>query len=538
MVSGVTSEAKPKGNGPLKVVFALGYVMQGLANPFQGITYQPFLRHLQHYGLGEAAIQRLFGNFYLAWTFKPVIGFLIDAYGRTRTILIALLGIAAVGYLLAPLLDVGPMVFVGLMLAVTVVMAGTDVAIDRATVIAGDEEARATGRSKATAIGLNQAICWLAILGTGTVAAILGGYAAEGVPLNRLLIALAGVPVLVLLFVLRLPKDAGVTVPLTRSIGRFWVGLNSGSVLGIMLFIFLFHFQPQLGTIFNNYQIETLRFSRAQLGYSLAAGNAGFFVGVLLFMWKGVRWQERFGMRKLFRVYIVVGAVVGLTQYLLLEPRFTSITDALSSALPFVSRDTVRLGFLCANIGFVAAGDQLIRMSTFSVAGAVIPVGAAGSLFAGFMAVMNLGYTFSYKSGAWLYEDGMSVGMLRAVQKAVFGLGGGPADKLSMNMLVLLASLAYFASFLAVHLLPGREATAAAAGATAPPGPERWLALPVGRRRAVNLGVLVLGAVLAAALLFGAKVDPVPCTMAIGLGACLLRKALLDALLRHRRGAA
>ena len=40
-----------------------------------------------------------------------------------------------------------------LMLAVSVVMAGTDVAIDRATVIAGDEEARTTGRSKATAIG-------------------------------------------------------------------------------------------------------------------------------------------------------------------------------------------------------------------------------------------------------------------------------------------------------------------------------------------------------------------------------------------------
>ena len=46
MVSEVMSEAKRRRIDPLKVVFALGYVMQGLANPFQGITYQPFTAHL------------------------------------------------------------------------------------------------------------------------------------------------------------------------------------------------------------------------------------------------------------------------------------------------------------------------------------------------------------------------------------------------------------------------------------------------------------------------------------------------------------
>ena len=60
------------------------------------------------------------------------------------------------------------------MFVLSVVMAGTDVAIDRATVIAGDEEAKATGRSRATTVGLNQAICWLAIYGTGIVAALAG----------------------------------------------------------------------------------------------------------------------------------------------------------------------------------------------------------------------------------------------------------------------------------------------------------------------------------------------------------------------------
>ena len=98
------SEAKRARIDPLKIVFALGYVMQGLANPFQGITTLSFLRHLQQgYGLGEGEASRLFAKSYLAWSFKPIIGFLVDAYGRTRTILIGLLGLAALGYLLTPL---------------------------------------------------------------------------------------------------------------------------------------------------------------------------------------------------------------------------------------------------------------------------------------------------------------------------------------------------------------------------------------------------------------------------------------------------
>jgi hypothetical protein len=35
----VTSEPTRRRIDPLKVVFALGYVLQGVANPFQGITY-------------------------------------------------------------------------------------------------------------------------------------------------------------------------------------------------------------------------------------------------------------------------------------------------------------------------------------------------------------------------------------------------------------------------------------------------------------------------------------------------------------------
>ncbi|MEY4547155.1 MAG: hypothetical protein RL685_3350, partial [Pseudomonadota bacterium] len=281
------------GAHPIKWVFGLEYMMQGLANPFQGITYQPFFRHLRvDYGLSEAAVQTLFARSYLAWSFKPVLGFFIDAYGRTRTMMIALLGLAVFGYLFTPLLDQGPGWFFWSMFVLSVALAGTDVAVDRATVIQGAEESKATGRSKAATVGLNQAICWFSIYGTGALAALAGGWVAEHLPFQGMMV-LALVPLLVLIAVWRLPPDRAVPVKLTHSVAQFWSGLNTGPILGVMAFYFIFNFQPAMGALWNNHLIENLHFTQSEVGVSDFASYAGYFLGVLVFTWKGVGWQQR-----------------------------------------------------------------------------------------------------------------------------------------------------------------------------------------------------------------------------------------------------
>ena len=75
-------------------------------------------------------------------------------------------------------------------------------------------------------------------------------------------------------------------------------------------------------------------------------------------MWKGVRWQERFGLRKLFRIYIVVGAVVGMAQYAAARSlvqrdhgRAVARAAVRGRAAPCAS------GFSALNIALVAAGD-------------------------------------------------------------------------------------------------------------------------------------------------------------------------------------
>jgi len=39
----------------------------------------------------EAATQEFFSKSYLAWSFKPIIGFFMDAFGKTKTMLIFLM---------------------------------------------------------------------------------------------------------------------------------------------------------------------------------------------------------------------------------------------------------------------------------------------------------------------------------------------------------------------------------------------------------------------------------------------------------------
>ena len=531
---GPMNETKQKtvfGFSPLKVLFAMEYVLQGLANPFQGITYQPFFKHFRfHYGMTEAATQMFFSKSFLAWSFKPVIGFFMDAIGKTRMVMIFLLLSGALLYLLAPLLDVSAAFFFGLMFTLSILFACTDVAVDRATVLASDEESRSSGRSKAAAVGLNQSICWAAIYGTSIVAAASGGWIADHVPIRYLLFGLAAVPLLVFLVVLRLPRDTARSIPLKDSIANFWRGLNTGPILWIVLFYFLFHFQPAMGALWTNYLIETLRFTQTHIGYAEGVSYAGYFLGVLLFAWQGVRLQDRYGLKSVFRIFILLSIGLSLTQYLLVDPLFSRVTERIGSFLPGVDRGTVRLGYYALYSFLVSIVSSFIRMSTFSLVGAVIPVNAAGSLFAGFMSVANLAFSFSYAAGSWLYVNGLNYGICRALQDFLFAIPGAPGDKMSISLLIFIGSLAYLTSFLSVHMLPDAARTRALPAETEPPpsGPEPYEALGTALLRKVNSACAAGSAVLFVGLFWAWDLDLISSLIITFFVATFLRKVFLD----------
>jgi hypothetical protein len=526
--------SEPKSEGrkifgvrPILLLFAAEYMMQGLANPFQAITYQPFFKHFHvDYGLDEASTQKLFARSYLAWAFKPIIGFFVDAIGQTKRILVVLLATASVFFALSPALDRGPTIFFWTMFALAVVMACTDVVVDRATVVEGDAEAHATGKSKAAAVGMNQAICWIAIYGTGMFALLAGGWIADNVPLRSLLMALALVPAAVLCVALLLPKDQAKPIPLGQSVKNFWVGLNTGPLLWVVLFYFLFHFQPQGGAIWNAYVIDTLGFSQTQAGYGDSAAYCGYLAGTIAFARWGLPLQDKLGLKRLFTIFIPLCAVWTLTQLLLVDPTFTRITSAVAEVTP-VSVEHVRMAGLCANQFFLYTVQGFVRMSTFSLVGVVIPAAAAGSLFAGFMSVANLGYSFSYSTGSWLYANGMSYSFLASLQLAIFGVPPNAQGEMSIAMLTLIGALAYFLSFLVIRKLPDVKETRSSEDvqlATA----ESLARLGPDVLRGVNVATAV-GMVAAAAVLhFALGQDPIASSILSFFGGALVRKAFLD----------
>ena len=526
-------ETKPArtlfGMNPMKILFAMEYVLQGLANPFLGITNQSFFRHLHYnYGLSEAATQQYFSNSYLAWSFKPVMGFLMDAYGKTKAVLIILLLTGAALYFTTPFFDSSAKIFFYLMFILALVFASTDVAVDRATVIEGEEEAKSSGKSKAAAVGLNQAICWAAVYGTGIIAAASGGWVAENVHINTLLRLLALVPLAVLAVVLYLPKDEASSVPLKESIKNFWDGLNTGPILWVILFYFLFHFQPGLGAIWLNHLIENLGFTQTQVGIGDGFTYFGNFIGVLVFASVVIKWQDKLGLKNLFKIFIFLSIIINMTQYLLIDPWFTRITDGLAGIFTGYTEIQVRLAYLSVYNFFFGALVGIIRMSTFSLVGAIIPSNAAGSLFAGFMSVANLAYAFSYSAGSWLYDSGLNYGIFQYLEKTLFGLQALPGDTMSISLLVFIGSMAYLMSFLTVHMLPDKDEMQQGDDMMANwIGPEHYLTLGQTLRN-VNIVALLFALLLFAAVYLVFKLDIIKSILIAFFVITFLRKVFLD----------
>jgi hypothetical protein len=136
----------------------------------------------------------------------------------------------------------------------------------------------------------------------------------------------------------------------------------------------------------------------------------------------------------------------------------------------------------------------------------------------------------SYASGAWLYDNGTGLDLLRSVQQALFGIASKPGDSLSVNMLILMGSLAYLASFVCVHVLPDRRQTLDADAQRGYAGPERWSALGHGQKRGADVAAVGLGALLLATLLY-LELDPVSSALIAFFVTTGVRKLALDAWL-------
>lgn len=274
-----------------------------------------------------------------------------------------------------------------------------------------------------------------------------------------------------------------------------------------------------------------MKFTQTQIGYADSVSYAGYFIGVLLFARYGIRWQDQFGFRKLFRIFIVLSMLLGFTQYLIIEPRLTRITNAIHTLCPGADIGTVRWSYYAAYNFFLSIVTSFIRMCTFSLVGAIIPSRAAGSLFAGFMSVSNLAYSFSYASGSWLYENGLQYGFLRTMENALFGLATPAGGKMSISLLIFIGSVACLFSLLVVRVLPDRRETQATEGDPndpVGPGHDPDVRLDATVRRNANWATLAGGIALIALQIFGWGGNPISSVIISFFAVTLLRRIFLD----------
>ncbi len=240
----------------------------------------------------------------------------------------------------------------------------------------------------------------------------------------------------------------------------------------------------------------------------------------------GLRLQDRFGLKRLFTLFIPLCAVWTLTQLVLVDPTFTHVTDAVAAVVP-VSVERVRLAGLCVYQFFLYSVLGFVRMSTLSLVGVVIPAAAAGSLFAGFMSIANLGYSFSYSTGSWLYAHGMEYSAIASLQMAIFGVPANAEGEMSISMLTLIGSASYFLSFLVIRKLPDEKETRSSEDVQVE-GAERLARLGRPLLRGVDVATPLAMVGAAAFLYLGLGQDPIASVILSFFGGALVRKAFLD----------
>ena len=189
----------------------------------------------------------------------------------------------------------------------------------------------------------------------------------------------------------RLDREAAAAT--LRALGA---GLRSGPLWRAGAFIFLWNFSPSFGVPLDYYQVDTLGFTRFQLGVLETVDSAGALAGALLF---GL-YLSRVPLARLL-TWSVAAGVAGTLAYLGLVGWWTAVT----------------LGVVVSLAGMVA------QLATLDLAARAVPPGAEGTLFAALMAVSNLGTSGSTYLGGQLF-DVVGLSWLIVISAAATGACG------------------------------------------------------------------------------------------------------------------
>lgn len=360
------------------VAFGLIYFVQGICEPTTGLVSQPNQAQLRDWGKNTEQVAAFVSLLTLPWCFKPLFGILSDfvPLGRFRrkTYLLAACACAALAFAVLtgkPLAESEQTPLMAwLLLAAFAVIFG-DVVIDALMV----ETAQPLGMT-----GRMQSVQWAAIYAGAILTGLGGGYLSDR-HWQKLGFALCA-GLMTCSFILAaffLPERPHAAAPRAwrKAIPLLWKLLRSRRVLAVGLFLFLWNFNPFSQTVLYLHATEKLEFGENLFGRMNAVAAAGSLVASIGYAF----YCRRISMRWLVHLSIVCGLVAN-SIYWTLAHNSAAYTISAVFGLAYMT-------------GSIIQSDLAARACSLD---------AAGTLFALFMSICNLGSALSTWLGGYVYD--------------------------------------------------------------------------------------------------------------------------------------
>lgn len=362
----------------LYVFFALNYLAQGLG----GFVYEPIDYLLKDkLGLSAAGSARFVFWMTLPFLVKPVFGLLTDLISvrgwRRRPHLVLVSGISTAAWLwLAARRDYGYAPLLALLVLANVGLVGADVVCDAVMV----EQGKLTGRT-----GVFQAVQLFTLYASLVVTGLGGGWLAAHVSYRRLFALAGAVQGLTLLSAL-FARERRIERPFGGGIGALSKLLAGPRFWALSAVIFLWSFQPFLGSAQFYYQSGYLRLDPVFIGLAATLNGAAGALGAAFY---GRAVGRRWSTGQLARAAVVLGVPLSLLYCFYLGRWSVAFVETVS--------------------GF---GGVALRLALMDLAAQACPEHAEATAFAAFMAVFSLAASASNVAGGALYDRLCALGGL------------------------------------------------------------------------------------------------------------------------------
>lgn len=363
----------------LSALFGALYLIQGFAEPTEGLVAQPVRSLLKEWGYGPAHIGAFAALLALPWWFKPIYGLLSDfvpiAGYRRRSYLIGASALAMISFLgvyLFPVPAGAGWLLLAALLAPTMAVACLDVVID-ALMIDRGQPIGLTGRL--------QSVQWTAMWGATIVAGSLGGYLAEHQRQYSgfLICGLLSVAALaiVLCFVRERPIARAQIGARPRAAASLVEAARSPGVLLAGAFLFLWNFNPFSTAVLYLHMTEQLGLSEQFYGHSVSLMALGALLASGLY---------GFYCRRVPFGLLLHGSVA---------------CGVLATVAYLALRDSRSAAILSLAVGFFHMTGTMVQLD---LAARHCPLKSAATVFALLMALSNVSTSLATWLGGLFYE--------------------------------------------------------------------------------------------------------------------------------------